>query len=83
MNVRITITIDNHLRAKLDRRMRETGKSFKQTVNDVLRDGLAFQASLTPRRRIKLPSFRLEPLPGVNFDKVSALIEETDGPWHR
>ena len=83
MNVRTTITIDDDLRAQLNRRMRETGKSFKETVNDVLRDGLAFQASLTPRKRIKLPSFRLEPLPGVNFDKVSALVEETEGPWHR
>jgi len=81
--VRATITIDAHLRAQLDRRMRETGKSFKEIVNEALRSGLTFHASVAPRKRIKLPTFQLEPLPGVNFDKVSALIEQVEGPWHR
>ena len=63
--------------------MRETGKSFKETVNEALRNGLTCQASVKPRKRIKLPTFRLKPLPGVNFDKISALIEQVEGPWHR
>jgi len=75
--VRITITIDERLRAQLDRRRRETGKSFKETVSEVLRDGLMFQAS------VKLPTFHLEPLPGVNFDKISELIAQIDGPCYR
>jgi hypothetical protein len=81
--VRTTITIDDHVRAQLDRRMRETGKSFKETVNEVLRDGLVFQASVKSRKRIKLSSFPLEPLPGVKFDKISALIEQVEGPCYR
>ena len=81
--MRITITIDDNLRAQLDRRMRETGKSFKETVSEALRDGLAFQASVKSRKRIKLPSFHLEPLPGVKLDKISALIEEVEGPYYQ
>jgi hypothetical protein len=63
--------------------MRETGKSFKETVNEAIRNGLKFQASVKPGKRVILPAFHLEPLPGVNFDKISALIEQVEGPWHR
>jgi hypothetical protein len=77
--VRIRITFDDRLRAQLDSRMRETGKSFKETVNEALRDGLALQAAVRSRKPIKLPVFRLEPLPGVKLDKISARIEEVEG----
>ncbi|MDP8981316.1 MAG: hypothetical protein M3O35_12085 [Acidobacteriota bacterium] len=81
--MRITVTIDDDVRVQLDRRMRETGKSFKDTVNEALRTGLMAQAARKPLKRVKLPVFQLEAFPGVNLDKISALIEKVEGPWHR
>ncbi len=39
--MRTTITLDDHLGNKLQDRMRRTGKSFKETVHDLLLTGLS------------------------------------------
>ncbi len=81
--MRTTLTLDDDIAAKLRSETRKTGKPFKQVVNETLREGL-----LTRRKKKDLPPFKVDarPLglrPGLNYDKISELIEEAEGPLHR
>jgi len=69
--------------AKVREAMRRTGRSFKETVNDLLRMGLN-----TAKRRPAPERFvvRARPMalqPGLDYDRISALLEELEGPDHR
>ena len=81
--MRTTLTLDEDVRGQLERRMRQTGKSFKDTVNETLRRGLAAQSAVKASKRFSGKTFPIEPQPGLNFDRVNELIEQIDGPWHR
>ena len=83
--MRTTLTIDDDLARLVEYEVRRSGDSFKGTVNRLLRQGLT--ASAKPRAE---KPFVVEPLPlgiGEMLDrhngKVSALIEELEGPYHR
>ncbi len=80
---RTTLTLDEDIAAKLKAESRKTGKPFKQVVNETLREGF-----FARRARKDLPPFKVKarPLglrPGLNYDKISELIEEAEGPFHR
>ena len=81
--MRTTLTIDDRLAAKLKCEARKSGKSFKQVVNETLRRGFA-----TVDERRKQPPYRVQPFdmgtrPGLNYDRISELIEIAEGPLHR
>jgi hypothetical protein len=80
--VRTTLTLDDDVAALVQDEARRTGMSFKGTINDLLRRGIVNGKSH------KKDEFVVEPLfhsvrPAMNYDKVSALIEELDGPYYR
>jgi hypothetical protein len=77
--MRITVTIDDDVRVQLDRRMRETGKSFKDTVNEALRNGIRNFQGNKPRTRFKVKPFRLGIMPGRSYDKPWVLLEAIEG----
>ena len=83
MMMRTTVTLDDDVSALLQRAMRESGKGFKQALNDALRDGLA-------RRRgaVRVTPFivRARPLglvPGLDYSNAGELLETGEGPDHR
>jgi len=81
--VRTTLTLDDDVAAKLRAEARKSGEPFKQVVNRVLRTGLSVRVQAA-----HLPPFKVEarPLglrPGFSFDKVTELIEQIEGPFHR
>jgi hypothetical protein len=83
MMMRTTVTLDDDVSALLQRAMRESGKGFKQALNDALRDGLA-------RRRgaVRVAPFivRARPLglvPGLDYSNSGELLETGEGPDHR
>ena len=75
--MRTTLTIDDEIAAALKKRAFESGKSFKQVVNEALAAGLA--GSL-PRARV----YRLMPVSmgqaqqGINLDKASRIAGEME-----
>jgi hypothetical protein len=73
--VRTTVTLDADTEALLRQRMATEGVSFKQALNDAVRDGLA------PRRVGGAP-FRTETadlgLPAVNLDRALILAGELE-----
>lgn len=81
--MRTTLTLDEDVAAKLQSEAQKSGKPFKQVVNETLREGF-----LARKTRKGLPPFKVKarPLglrPGLNYDKISELIEEAEGPLHR
>lgn len=81
-DMRTTLTLDNDVAAKLREEMKRSGKSFKETVNSVLRSGLN-----VPKKR-KLESFmvnpkELRPRITVDYDNIGELLEQIEGLLHR
>ena len=79
---RTTITLDDDVAAKLKAEMRKSGKSFKETVNQTLRNGL-----LRPEARrskpFKIRAKKLGLKPGYSYDKPWEIIEEIEGPGYK
>jgi hypothetical protein len=73
--MRTTVTLDPDTVLLLQRRMRERGVSFKQALNDAIREGL------TKPRRTPAP-FRTATadlgLPSVNLDRALAVASELE-----
>jgi hypothetical protein len=78
--VRTTLSIDDDIAGLVEQEMRQSGESFKGTVNRLLRQGL-----LASREPVVATPFVVTPFPlGIgNCDKISELIEELEGPYHR
>lgn len=72
--MRTTLTLDDELAATLKKRAFETGKSFKEVVNEALRAGLEADRALPrPKPYTVEPVSLGEPLPGIDLDKALAL----------
>lgn len=76
--MRTTLTLDDDVAARLDRYQHERRATFKQAVNEVLRQGL--DALDAPE---SLPPFVVEPYhggfaPGVDPQRLHALLDELE-----
>lgn len=82
--MRTTLTLDDDVAAKLEAEARRTGLSFKETINTMLRIGLAAKRGKLPR-----PAFKVKPLPlvprdaNLSFDNIEALLDQVEGPARR
>jgi hypothetical protein len=71
--MRTTLTIDDTLLRQLRQKALDTGKPFKQVVNDTLRAGLETPVAAA-RPRYVCPTFSTGPLaPGVDLTKANQL----------
>jgi hypothetical protein len=71
--------LDDDNAVLLKREMRQSGRSFKQVLNDILR--LGFVAKKQPTRK----PFKVTPINlGLpHYDKVEEMLEYLEGPDHR
>jgi plasmid stability protein len=82
--MRTTLTLDEDVAAKLKAEARRSGRSFRETVNEALRRGLARSRSAVPRAPFRVVARDLGTLrPGLSIDSVADLIEQVEGPLHR
>jgi hypothetical protein len=81
--VRTTLTLDDDVAAKLKAEMRRTGLSFKEMLNRALRRGLSARNERKPGAPFVVRARALGLRPGLNYDKVSDLLEQIEGPLHR
>ncbi len=66
---------------KLRSKVRRSGRSFKDVVNDALRTGLAADAKHRQRAPFVVEERHLLRLkPGPNYDKVEDVVDMLDGP---
>jgi len=80
--VRTTLTLDEDVAAKLKSEARRTGRSLKETVNELLRAGLA-QNRAKKDRPLRIHAKNMGVRPGLDYDRISRLLEEVEGPTHR
>ena len=79
--MRTTITLDDDVAAKIQLKVRRTGRPFKEIVNDALRTGLAIDnqvKALPPFTIDRAHLIRLKP--GYNYDKVEEVFDHLDTP---
>jgi predicted CopG family antitoxin len=74
---RTTLTLDDDVAAKLKAEMRRSRRSFKETVNEVLRRGLTRKKTLEIPP-YKVPARDLGLRPGFNLDCTGRLLEQLD-----
>lgn len=81
--MRTTLTLDDDIRAKLEREMRRSGKPFKQVVNEFLRFGLTFKEQFKPSEKFTVKARPLGTFSGLNYDNIADLLEQIEGPTGR
>ena len=75
--------MDEDVKLKLEREMRNSGKSFKETINETLRLGLLSRQAARKAKPYKVRVKNLGLRPGYSFDKPWDLIEEIEGPDYK
>jgi predicted transcriptional regulator len=79
MIVRTTLTIDDTTAKKLKQIAHETGKSYKQVVNETLRRGLSATEVREKAAPYKLKTVSLgDAAPGYNLDKALAIADSLE-----
>ena len=82
--MRTTMTLDDDVAAKLKAEARRSGRSFRETVNEMLRRGLSTRHSALPKEPFKVVARDLgKLLPGLTLDSVADLLEQVEGPLYR
>lgn len=80
--MRTTVTLDMDVEARIKQEMRRTGKSFKETVNGLLRRG-ARAVSEQKDEPFQLITKDMGERPGLNYDKIHDLLEYAEGPDYK
>jgi len=80
--MRTTLTLDEDVAAKVRAEMRRTGRSFKQTINEVLRAGLHARPPKSARPFV-VRSRPLRARSGLDYDNIGELLEQLEGSAHR
>jgi len=83
MTMRTTVTLEPEVVEKLRREMRRSGKSFKATLNDALRDGLARRKEAAGVEPFVVRPSEMGLRPGLDYSNVAELLEVAEGPDHR
>jgi hypothetical protein len=81
--VRTTLSIDDDIAVLLEQEVRRSGKPFKAVVNHLLTLGLAQARQPQQGRQFKVTPRALGLGAGRNYDKISTLLEELEGPEHK
>ena len=79
VRVRTTLTIDDDVAAALKALARNSGKTFKAVVNEVMRRGLMTGEKPVPDREpFRVESVRCGFLPGIDPLKLNQLVDELE-----
>jgi len=82
--VRTTLTLEDHVAARLRAEARRTGRPFKTLVNEALRAGLAQKRLSRPKQQFMVESHNFGGLhPGLSLDNIGELLERIEGPDNR
>lgn len=82
MSIRTTVTLDDDVAARVKRESKSRGATFRETLNDLLREGL-LQTGARPRRSLRIKPVLSGRVPGLNYDSVGALLEYGEGERRR
>jgi len=82
--MRTTLTLDEDVAAKLKAEVRRSGRSFRDIVNETLRQGFSTRRAAARQTLFKVRARDLGCLlPGLALDSVADLLEQVEGPLYR
>jgi plasmid stability protein len=82
--MRITLTLDDDVAARLQAQSHQSGRSLEVVVNESLRAGLAQLRGATAAAPFRVEPMNLgAPPPGRDDDRIGALLEAIEGPTYR
>lgn len=81
--MRTTLTLDDDVARKLAAEARRSGRSFKDVVDSCLRLALNVNRNKAQASPFVVRARPLDPIPGVSFDNVEALLDQLDGSARR
>ena len=81
--MRTTLTLEDDVSAKLKAEVRRSGRSFKVTLNELLRFALAMRRGPKPGGDFRVRPRSMGLQPGLSLDCVGELLERLDGPAHK
>ncbi|MGH9576267.1 MAG: hypothetical protein ACRD3R_02435 [Terriglobales bacterium] len=76
------MTLAADVEAKIKQEMRRTGRSFKETVNSLLRRGAKAVAEQKDEP-FQLITKDMGERPGLSYDKIHDLLEYAEGPDYK
>ena len=79
MSIRTTVTLDEDVLERVKQESRQRGEPFKKTLNDLLRLAVSLDKTVQPRRPFKVRPFHSKPIPGLNYEKISELLDYAEG----
>jgi hypothetical protein len=84
MGIRTTVTLDEDVLNRVKDQSKASGRSFREILNELVRDGLAANEKLREWKR----EFHIDPIHtgarrDLNYDCTEALLEQLEGPYHR
>ncbi len=78
--MRTTLTINDDILDQLKiEAANETGKSFKEVVNETLRLGLRARREMPTEKPLKIRSKKMGTFPGLNYDNIEELLDQVEG----
>ena len=81
--MRTTLTLDDDVAARLEQEARQSGRTFKATVNELLRFALRSRRQRDRRRPFRVEPRALGLRPGLSYDSIGDLLEDIEGAPHR
>jgi hypothetical protein len=82
MSIRTTVTLDDDVAIRVKRESKARGASFRNTLNDLLREAL-LGIDARPRRTVRVASIHMGYRPELNHDHIESLLEDGEGDQHR
>jgi hypothetical protein len=77
--MRTTLTVEDHLAAKLKEAARKQNRPFKEIINEALRRGLEAAEESRKARRFRVKPMSMGAKPGIDYDKINQLLDEMEG----
>jgi hypothetical protein len=81
--MRTTLSVDDDVAILLERIQKERGATFKQIVNDALRQGLERMSSPTPRKPFRTQAVALGKCYFPNLDNTWEVLAQAEGESYR
>jgi len=83
--MRTTVTLDEDVALTIKEEMKTgEGKTFKTALNDLVRRARYASTNGSKNTKpFKVRAFKMGVYSHINYDKISELIDEIEGPFHR
>jgi hypothetical protein len=83
MSIRTTVTLDEDVLERVRDVSRLRGESFRDTLNELLREALVRTNTGPLRRKLQIKPSPMGLKRGLNYDNVESLLEYGEGERHR